>query len=545
MVNMRKQNEGRVIGNPPKFRAYLKVHENRFLLPEAIYKEAIRQRDLWNTLVSENESRRSAWLSAHPEYVAAVKNWKSLPDKRRLPHPKFGDKEYWKAWRDYLDGAANSGSGMERERNADIVNRFNSVFARMKHGGGAPKPHFGLSSFSILLVRYTGGGASLSALLGKSNRLRLSIPRPEAYVSNSRESRRDRFGAAWFGLGGEIFGLNVIFHAALPSEGIYKRVSLVGKKPSFAEPWEFHLCFTVQKEVAKPVRPAGRVAVDLNWRMIGDRVRYAVSYDGRRHREFYFPRAFFRKNVGVVSPETISEIVRVCSEMTNSAKEVAKVWLEKERGIAGDAFHKLGARGLRRILHDLERSESLDADSAYVMKGLRHWVTQYVHLIRKKRMLRDAWSGRREWVYRNVAKQLASSYGDILVSDLDISEAKDKEKNKEAKREGNYALWNARERRDYTALGTFAAALKRAATKRGGNVELFKAKPSTCAKCGKGIVALDAERSVEARCLSGHVADFDWNTASLIFSQTSHRNDRKTGLRRTKHSGDRQYAVNE
>src|SRR6185437_4900839 len=515
------------IDNPSQFRAYLKEHSNAFRLPDPIFNEAMREQQIWNQLCDERQRRSDAWLAAHPNWTTEREAWNQLRADRKAagvkikkwekkhPKPKFGDTEYWKQWEEYLNSVAATGNGMERERNADIVNRFKSVFKRLKHGGGFPKPKRGITHFSILLVRYTGGGATYRALIGNSKRFRMVPPDASAYFTNSRDNRRSRQGTAWFSLGTSEIGLDVIFHSEVPVDSIYKRVYFCGRRESFVDPWEYYLSFTAERNPATeqkepPVYNKTKV-VDLNWRLIDDRIRFAVVYNGHRIKEYFFPRAFVRNN-SIVSPEAISNLRALRSEIVQSCKKSMQGWLA-ERGIQGGAFDKLGARGLRQLLFELESNgEHVD-----IKTGLQTWNRQYIQYLVKERMLRNWWNRRRDWVYGNVAKEIVTD-SNVVLRMIDLPKLKEKDSNKGA------------ERRDWIALGKLKIAISNAAHKRDGKI-IENNEEVRCFVCGGQIVDLTGSDS-QVGCAKGHLSDGDHNIVRWIFSQTRGNNVQSEGLRK-------------
>ena len=472
---------------------------NSDLLPDRIYGAAKRQQSLWNALVAEQERRYQQWKDVHEP----------------KPDPKIGeiantypkpDRGYWDDF-DRWARQAVAGSGLNWEMGPEVLDRYYSVYRRLRQGGGIPRLKRRLDHFA-LAHRYTGGGTSLHKLEStRQKRFRIAFPNAETYVDNSRDRRRERLTSAWFGIDDEQIGLNVIVHRAIPADAIVKRVALTGLKQSPAMRWQFSIVFTVEEEPQEPTEASKeRVGIDVGWRKIGDRLRVAVAYDGAKHEELYIPLAYHAKGLGEVSLER----KRAVQHMKDTLLERAKSALREKLPALGielpREFTRMRNAGLIRLMNEWQ--------SAGVRHGaatlLQEWKQDNDRLTRKALMIDNRMKARREHEYRNFASRLARNYQLIRVEKLDLKNMSRRENVK-----GEYVLEAAAENRNYAACGELLAAIRNAAK---GRVEEVHSSYTTsiCAKCGE---PFEAGEALQGRCTAGHVRDQDWNAAENIFGK--------------------------
>lgn len=461
------------------------------MLPSAVYNFAKRQQELWNVLAAEQEHRWTEWKNTNAPVI--------VNDKPKFKKP---DKQWWNDWQGWMrQKVVESNLGWEAE--SDIIDRFSTVLRHLSKGG-SPKIQRRLTSFSIP-HRYTGGGVSLNTLeSSRAKRFRIKFPPSTAYWKNDRESRRDRVTNAWFQIEDKTVSMSVAVHREIPDDAIVKGVRLCGWKQSPVTGWLCHIVVTVEVPVDVPSMSTGKeIGIDVGWRKLDDdRLRVAVTYDGLRHKDVVLPLRFVKKHgIGEVSLER----KRQCQIIKDNLLEQCK----KQLAALGISVPVQARNGyLIRLLRDV-------ATPADAFPILERWKQSNDSLQRKILMLDNAMVGRREHLYRECAASL-KQYDVIRVENLDLVEMSDLEANKEAKRAGDYALWNSRERRKYAAVSTLIAAIKNVAGSRFEKVEAAWT-TKVCSKCHAEFKTDGGK--LDGECVECHrIVDQDWNAAENIFA---------------------------
>ena len=486
-----------------KFRCYLR-DENAATghLPDAIYEFVKRQQDVWNAFATEQERRWNEWKSTHPQA--------SGPNAPAFQKPS---REWWAGWEAWMRHRLSEAHlGWEAE--SDIIERFSATLRRMSKNGGSPRIQHRLRSFSIP-HRYTGGGIRIDKLSGKrAERLRINFPSSTVYLKNDRESRRNRVVNASFRVGEANVGMRLVLHREIPPDAIIKCVRLIGRKQSPTMNWETYLAITVEIPFVQPTtKPTlNIIGIDVGWRLVGDQVRVAVAYDGRRHHELLLPLTFTQRRLGAVSFDRR----RLCQQLCDAALERCKVEL-KTLGLAVPVQARNG------FLMQMLRDEHTASEARPI---LERWKRDNDALRRKVLMLENAMTRRRDHIYREWSAEIASTNDIIRVEDLNLPEMYDFLASEEPKA-AVYALWMSRERRKLASVGLLISMVSNAARMRGKTFEKSAAAwtTRTCSRCG-GYFEVEGPKLV-GKCQScGRVADQDWNAAENIFanlppSQTS------------------------
>lgn len=486
-----------------KFHCWLKDHDNHFPLPDVLYKAAKKQQALWNVLVTGQDRRYEGWKDTHAP--------------TSLPNPKTGDliKKYLKPDRTYWDDfdkwarQAVADSGLNWEMGPEILDRYYSAHRRLKKGGGMPRLQRGLDHFS-LAHRYTGGGANLKNLSGeRQRRFRIIWPNATAYTDNRRDSRRQRLTSAWFLIDDERIALAVILHRAIPAEAIVKRVALSGWKQSPTMHWQFALVFTVEEQPKEKCEAAMEcVGLDVGWRKIGERLRVAVAYDGRRHEELYIPLTYMAQGLGEVSLERKRSAQQVKDGLLERAKTELRGKLPALRIELPSNFTQMRVGGLIRLMQEWQ-SSGAQHDALAILQRWKHDNDQ---LARKALLIENRMRSRREHIYRNFAAHLAKAYRLIRIERLDLGQM-----SRRTNIKSDHALKAATEYRRYAACGELLSAIRNAGKGRVSEIEASYT-TSICAQCGK---RFEAGEKLIGTCVNGHQRDQDWNAAENIYLNRS------------------------
>ncbi|MGA7912233.1 MAG: hypothetical protein WCC30_11900, partial [Candidatus Dormiibacterota bacterium] len=424
-----------------KFRAYLKDGKLG-MLPDVVYHFSKRQQEVWNALATEQDRRWKEWQKDHPP----------VPGSDGKPKFEKPGREWWTEWESWMRRRVHEAAlGWEAE--GDIMDRFSSALRRLGKQGGAPKLQKGLRSFSIP-HRYTGGGVPLEKLGSTlAERFRVNFPSVSAYWKNDRDSRRARVAEAQFMVGESTVKMSLVMHREIPPDAIIKGVRLIGWKQSPTLDWEIYVAITAEIPLAPPATGNKIVGIDVGWRTLHGKLRTAVCYDGTKHSELFVFLEFRDNSLGDVSLDR----QRSCQLLCDAALEQCKTKL-KALGITVPAQARNGF--LMRMLRDVNTP-------ANTLPILELWKRDNDSLRRKIVLLGNAMTGRRDHRCREWAADIADRYDVIRVEALDLPEMYSLEANKEAKDQGDYALWISRERRKLASVGLLISVIENAARMRG------------------------------------------------------------------------------
>jgi len=460
-----------------KYRAYILDQESNHMLPEAVYAVARKMQDVWNTIAQHNADAYVAWKVGKKEDEKPGKDFYKANDE-------------WAT--QYVKDAA-----LPDELGTKILDRLHATFKRMKTGGGAPKPHYRMETFS-LHHRYTGGGMAISKLGGlRAERFRVVLPESNVYMTNARAARRARTVPASFRVGSTSVNLALNMHRSLPANGFIKSVALCGKKPSRTLEWEFYIVLSV--EIEKPQRKTGArtIAIDVGWRKLEDSLRVAFTYDGSTHRQLTLPLKFVSKGLGKVSLDRLSNIKNVRDTLLEGTKRKLV-----GMGITLPAQARNGA--LIRLLRDPEQPEN-------VRIFLESWKKDNDYYLRLERLVENKLMSHRDHIYKNFAHEIAQHYDKVHIEKIDLKSMWAVEATRD-----DPALKAAAERRKLAACGYLLSYIKQAVAKAGGEISEIPAEHTTdvCAVCGADFYS---EGELVGRCSNGHQRDQDLNAAENLF----------------------------
>ncbi|MCL6480551.1 MAG: transposase [Firmicutes bacterium] len=294
-----------------------------------------------------------------------------------------------------------------------------------------------------------------------------------------------------------------------------KKVVLTGRKQSPVMPWRFWLVLTVEepKPAARHPEQLCVVGVDVGWWRVPDKskIRIAMTWDGKRHRELLLPLSFWKKELGEVSIAHITSLSSQRDLLLESCKQkLAELLPEHPRAKNKVAWQRTRSGGLVRFLHELDAATP-------AAELLRIWKRDNDQLLRQQLMLENAFNHRRKWFNRNFAAEFAREYHVVGIENLNLVQMSSREKTKGEEKRG---LRRLAQRRKYAALGELFDAIENPMAKAGGRV--VRVPPSstthTCSACGKPFdTGIDGRLGV---CPDGHEADRDKNASINIFSQT-------------------------
>ena len=381
------------------------------------------------------------------------------------------------------------------------------------------------------------GGISVSALHGcEDSRVRLRAPDARAW-SGARSERRAYGSTAelWLRVGSD--GRAPVWAKwacdmprALPSDAKIVWVSVHQRDMGPHCRWSVSITIETAGAALREPTAGGSVAVDIGWRVMGDRLRGAGWQDSRGARgELSLDAATL---AALHEPEMIRserderfELARnAFARWLDAAGEYAPPWLrESARNVR--QWHS-PAR-LSALCRKMENAEGdLNAAQAAMLRDLACWERRDRHLWACETRRRERALARRREIYRVFAARLADRYDTIVVEQFDlrkvaavpvIGEKEDVTQNE-----------TARSNRVIAALSDLIGALKLACKSRGRELRAASAVDSTraCPNCGL-VEDRRAAESVRLRCECGAEWDQDIDGAPAVLLAREHSSDTK------------------
>ena len=493
-----------------KYAAFFKEqHDGR--LPTAVYATAKRQQDLWNNFVTLLEA---SWETVKAGYADMDKKAKAT---------------YWSNMDDQCLAATKAAiaNGLLWATGEATLDSYRAAIKRLGKGGGVPRMHYGLKSFAIT-HRFGGGGQPLDFLTSeRGGRVRFIFPPDEVYEENTQKNRRARFVSAWFRVDEEnTIGLNTIVHRPIPPGAIVKSAKLVGFKQSLVMPWQISLVITVEEPMPAQPETCRVFAIDVGWRKLGKKIRIAMGYDGKEHTDYRLPISYHKKGLGEVSIDRMNSLCEFRASKQNEVKaQLATV--QPELAANKQAWERTGRRGLWKLMAG-------QTEGSPIRPAIEKWMQTDTLLLRQQLMLENAFNGRREWIYKNLAAQLVRDYDVIGIEDLDLIDMQARENHKGP---ANKGLRMASQRRKYAAVGSLFSAIRLAAQRTGKRVIAVPPRGTThtCAECGEYFdTGLGGKLGI---CPNGHEGDRDENGSKNVYARAVALLQQEKGLRKAAQAG--------
>ncbi|HTQ43786.1 MAG TPA: zinc ribbon domain-containing protein [Polyangiaceae bacterium] len=318
------------------------------------------------------------------------------------------------------------------------------------------------------------------------------------------------------GVNDETTTCRVDYHRPLPANATISWVAIYRRMRGPHPEWS--VCVTLENEQTVATSPrSGIVALDVGWRLMPDgSLRVAAWSDDvgqrgelrlspadiralRQHEEiqsardlaFDAVRARFKHWASTATdiPEWLAEAGRFVHAWRNPARMVSLLhrWMKERPEVSA------------------EESKARDAVAAWADRDRHEWAT-----VESRRM----WGlRRRKDKYRCFAKQMAKTYGTIVLENFDLR------KMAEHKPVGEDSTENetARSNRHMAAVGYLREYIKVTAAREGAKMVLVSAVDSTriCPSCGL-VADRDAAAQVRLTCECGHTWDQDVDGAAPI-----------------------------
>ncbi|MBI4468182.1 MAG: transposase [Acidobacteria bacterium] len=506
-------------------------------VPEKVWETSRRMQALWNEFVDLLEAE-----TAHPDTARPVLD--------RTPKDVFHP-----AMDAALRKAADR-SGLNWECREFLFDRFRSAVQRAihatVHGGqdaqvGTPQRRSRLTNI-VIPHRYSQGGIPAANLLQARPRRSLrrfwTKPVPQqAYIDNSRKSKRLRYTEGFFGLDGERMTFRTMLHRPVPAEAFIKTVNLIGNHRGQIG-WEWSIAIVCELPPSAVPESTGRTCgLDLGWRRFGSylRIGMLVGHTGevaelrlpldmssRPTRDFgrWIERSG-RPNADRIyeSWEEIREATSRADQSFESLKaEIARraagpEWPENLRN-KFSAITELGQAALLQFQRELQEAEA----GPEIRQLISAWRVNDARLRRRIHCARMRFGRRRHWLYQNLAAWLATNY-DTISWEADLGIRKMSE---DGSKKGRLRL--ADRNRRIAAIGEFRKILKHQALKR--KMLLIDGRTAysstTCFTCGR---RTPGGPDLILQCPNGHRFDQDTNAASWFLSRIDRQVSAASNLR--------------
>ena len=378
---------------------------------------------------------------------------------------------------------------------------------------------------------YVQGGVPVEDIFGsKSGALRVDPVDEKAWYSESRGERRKlsrtkvRLRLGSNEEGETIWGeWPMVMHRQIPPGSVVKNTVVSLKKIGPREEWSLLVTVDIPEEVHLRTCGSGRVAINLGWRVTGDKkVRVAVFVDEEGNageveiQETFFTAMEKVESLRSIRDKNLDEVKGKFSEWVKSVSTLppwfseAVRWLPQWR--SPEKFYRIARRWK-------ENRFGGDEDG-YVL--LEAWRYRDHHLWAWETSQRSKSIRSRKDYYRVVAKTLTSRYGEIVLAPFDKREV--------AKRpapEEGYENETARANRHRVAVSELEMQVKVSASSSRCSLIEVDGKDSThiCSECGSK-EDFDAGADVRHACSAcGAVWDQDENACRVLLKRAREQGD--------------------
>lgn len=485
--------------------------------PQVLFDKARQMDEFWNVLVA-----------CHDRFL-------ERRDGKRGAERTAAYKEEWHPLVAWLEEHIAKKLGLGDKERQLILDRFDQTVSLAYKEPDAEMPSFkyGLKKINIPWCD-RNGGKPVEFFIGDNPRRAVQLRtfgetrgsfRVSVYHQNDSEE--------WEPINTYI-PLVVNCHRPLPAGALVKRVMLTGK---LVRPfgWEWKLVFSIQRPPCEVEPTAGAVVgVDLGYRVLEDRVRFGMLYDGAKHYELALPLNLVSQRAARAGKtwdvrdvwemeSRLGLLVEACKEALLKVDRAH--WPAKARA-SMSGIDKMRERGLFRLRRVLSRAGIAEP-------ALEAFALEYDAIFRKVRFLETQMRATRNQLYRNLAIGLARSCaviaweGDLSLKELAENPGKKKGRRKaKAIETGEQQQLTTDDRiekmaqkwRGYVGLSYLRRFLREAAAKTAVDLQGYEAAgtTNTCSICGG---AISTGPDLILTCANGHRRDQDGNAARVLFSR--------------------------
>lgn len=451
-------------------------------LPIGAQQEIENARTLWNSLVEAFERRQV-------RYREIITQGDQPPDKQRENLTRAALSQLQQTFVDEARHLTTQCSATWAYREFILTQFLASVTRFLRKQGRAPHRKHGIPSEVHFHHRFAGGGFAVEGIFGRSQRLRLESPPPEAFDQSLPQRQRKRLARTTgaFQVGDTFLSFQTLLHRPLPAGAYLKTAALIGRQVVrdgyhldqgdghlLPSRWVWSLHLTLEQPphaIVAQERKTPEGTIVLTRREWGEgQLQIGVLVDSTGREE------------ALMLPEAILAAWHHKRELQRKAdqdRDETKVLLQEMRprvAVQG-AAHRLLAHvgnvstpGLWRLLHLLEDSHS----QGEMVEIVRRWADRATRLRREVRGLERRYLGHRDWFYHNLALQLCQRYQRLVVATEVLSPPPTQEQEREI-----LGLQNDNTSRQLVSPSLFLAILQQAAAKTGTDLRTIRTASQT------------------------------------------------------------------
>jgi hypothetical protein len=440
--------------------------------------------------------------------------------------------------------------------------------------GGTLRFKKGIESINFS-KRFKSGGAEFAELLTTldSRDAKLSRKPLALRVGVKRESRRSRnktplHGHFLIGKSRVPVKFTGVWSYPLfpsPEAAFVKKVALVGKF-SRLKHWRWKLVLTIEEPLTEIAPDASLpiAALDLGYRRFPGYIRFGFVADSLGNRfELRLPdgnmiSAYLKRTIKFLEAkgteklyvrdlkdyfawdsaqstrleETKAQLKTLYDSSKEQGIEMPERWLEAFDGL--DKRRNRGLLKLKNVSIELLKPEETKTED---IAAARDWLRRTVEIVNKwqeadvffeteKEHFRRKFSGRRELLYRQTVKWLASNYSQLVwKEDSNLREIASRAK--KSSRRTDAALKESNKYRQWTSLSQFRLFIKEQSSKTPGwlrsaasdSSSWQQRQPHVCDECGASIASDSTELMLV--CASGHERDRDEREAANLLKEAA------------------------
>lgn len=307
----------------------------------------------------------------------------------------------------------------------------------------------------------------------------------------------------------------IIMHRDLPTDGLIKYVDVLRKRVGSRFVWSCSITLEVDAEAAPlPLSthfPCASCGIDLGFRQFNSELRVATLADCDGKFKHYMLDVKALNHADKIESTLDSAAYDVWSKLRPIISELSSYPENLRERLIGmlKSGAKAPTRSMRTLHNKLLEDPSLIPDALPILEA---WLGETRLLFKEMYDLRAKALNRRRDQYRKIAREVASTYALVRISDMSL---KDMSKTQRDDGTSSRLVPMARKNRFRSALSELTLFIKQACEKSGSTFEKIKSSYMTrcCNTCGH-INSVDDGTLIMITCdACGEIADRDQNAA--------------------------------
>lgn len=505
-------------------------------IPEPIFDEARKQNNLWNKLVELHKANQKEYdgllRAADPAYIEAAaqqmllwqeKNiaWEAMQKAKVTFRTRDEDNpklkpfvEDWKARKkvaqEYFKNEFKKAKVAAKKKTSedalrqlktkfskevteavklsnvywadadDIKGRFFTAISK-----GKAKFHaFDRADSMSFRHRFTGGGLPITNIYdSKAKRLSVSSVDYTAYgdylhkVCSQREMKKRVRSEINTTLAGSVpVHFYAVLHRPIPDSAILKQAIFKREHIGGRNRWTLSLQVEEPPETASiRAKANGKAGIDINWRVLNGRVRFAVLASGNNHcKEFYLPDKLLVES---------RECDKLMSRKDNLFEDAKRLVIEHiDTLLVPDELKQGIFLARQKRLYAIVRQ--LEGEQSDMALTLKQWRDEDKRLVDRVSWLRRKMRDHKQWFFYNVAHDFCKRFDTVVLEGMKMNLAKMARKKPTKSKESLPEA--ASFYRHLAGVGAFRQTVKYVAGKRGICIIEEDPKHTTmkCNQCG-------------------------------------------------------------